>query len=169
MKKIFNVNILLSLITVLCLFAYATGVKSRLPNIFSSANVTAEIQVVLPNDIPWEANPNIAGLESAIALGNPSNNSCNSELYALFGKMAPGTQFPAHSHPDDRITTVLSGVMYHGVGERFDSEQVQAYPVGSIVYTPAGTPHFMQAKESGTIIQETGFGPTGMTFFPTAP
>ena len=163
MKKIFCINLLLSLATVICLFAYATGAKSTPPNISSSGeNVAAtEVQVALPGNIQWQENPNIAGVESAIAHGDPSSSA----LYVLLGKMSPATPFPAHVHPDDRITTVLSGVMYYGIGETFNAEQVQAYPAGSVVYTPAGTPHFMQTKEDETIMQETGFGPTGMTFF----
>ena len=165
MKKIFGVNLLLSLATVIYLFAYTTGAKSMPPNISANnKNISAEVQVALPDDIGWQENSDIAGVESAIALGNPSN----SELYVLFGKMSPDTPFPAHSHPDDRITTVLSGVMYYGIGETFDPAQVQAYPAGSVVYTPAGTPHFMQTREAETIMQETGFGPTGMTFFSAA-
>lgn len=162
MKRIFCINLLLSFATMICLFAYSNSAKSAPPNISAGhENVAAEAQVALPDDVQWQENPNISGVESAIALGNPSD----SVLYVLFGKMSPDTPFPAHSHPDDRITTVISGVMYYGTGETFDPEQVQAYPAGSVVYTPAGTPHFMQTKEVETIMQETGFGPTGMTFF----
>ncbi|MEM8505392.1 MAG: cupin domain-containing protein [Cyanobacteria bacterium P01_D01_bin.1] len=161
MKKVFSINLLLSLATVICLLSYAIGAKSVPPSISAgSENVAAEVQVALPESIQWQENPNITGVESAIALGNPSDSA----LYVLFGKMSPDTPFPAHSHPDDRITTVLSGVMYYGIGETFDPAQVQAYPPGSVVYTSAGTPHFMQTKEAETIMQETGFGPTGMTF-----
>ena len=67
-------------------------------------------------------------------------------------------------HPDDRITTVISGVMYHGIGEENDPNNIQSYPAGSVVYTPAGTPHYMWAKDGQTVMQETGIGPTGIEF-----
>ncbi len=36
--------------------------------------------------------------------------------------------------------------------------------IASVVYTPAGVPHFMLAQDSETVVQETGFGPTGLRF-----
>lgn len=162
MKKRFRINLLFFLgAAVAFFFAYSIAVKSMPANdLTDTSQALAQVQVMLPENIQWRENPEIAGVESAIALGNPSS----SELYVLFGRMAPGSTFPAHSHPDDRITTVISGVMYYGIGETFNPENVQAYPAGSVVYTPAGTPHFMQSQDAETLIQETGFGPTGLTF-----
>lgn len=122
--------------------------------------VADEGQVIVPEEIQWRTHSSIAGVESAIAIGNPSASA----LYVLLGKMDEGTIFPAHTHPDNRITTVLSGVMYYGTGEQFDPTNVQAYPSGSVVYTPAGVPHYMWSKEGEIIAQETGFGPTGLEF-----
>jgi quercetin dioxygenase-like cupin family protein len=85
-------------------------------------------------------------------------------IYALFGKMSKGAIFPPHSHPDDRITTVMQGVMYYAIGETFDEAAVKAYPAGSVVFTPAGTPHYMWAKDGDVIMQESGSGPTGAKF-----
>lgn len=124
------------------------------------ASTPAEQQVTMPEAVQWQDNPEISGVASAVAVGDPSTAS----LYALLGKMDEGTVFPLHRHPDDRITTVMSGVMYYGVGEEIDLESAVAYPSGSVVYTPAGTTHYMWAKEGELIAQETGFGPTGIDF-----
>ncbi|EDX83092.1 hypothetical protein S7335_362 [Synechococcus sp. PCC 7335] len=118
-----------------------------------------------PAAVQWRENSEIAGVKSAVAVGDPST----AELYALLGKMDEGTVFPLHHHPDDRITTVISGIMYYGVAEEDTSEQMNleaavAYPAGSVVYTPAGTLHYMWAKEGELVAQETGFGPTGIDF-----
>ncbi|MBE9077351.1 cupin domain-containing protein [Romeria aff. gracilis LEGE 07310] len=99
-------------------------------------------------------------VKSAIAWGN----STDSELCILFGKMNPGTAFPAHTHPDPRITTVLAGTMYYGIGEQFDRAELRPYPVGTVVYTPAGTPHFMWTAGDESMMQETEVGPTGLSF-----
>ncbi|MEM7796876.1 MAG: cupin domain-containing protein [Cyanobacteria bacterium P01_D01_bin.71] len=123
-------------------------------------NLQVQVQSVVPNDLQWNPHSEFAGVESAIAFGNPSD----SELYVLFGKMGGGAIFPAHTHPDARITTVISGVMYYGIGKQFDRTDIQPYPAGSIIYTPAGTPHFMWVQNDETIMQETGFGPTGIRF-----
>lgn len=121
---------------------------------------SAQVQVMLPDDRQWQDSPNIPGAQSAPAVGNPAAP----QLYAVITKMTAGTIAPAHYHPEDRVTTVLSGVMYYGTGEKFNRELVQPYPAGSVVFTPAGTPHFMWTETGETIMQETGFGPTGMTF-----
>ena len=124
----------------------------------SNTPTPTQVQSVLPDALQWRANPDLAGVQSAIALGEPSN----SELYVLFGKMDAEAIFPAHTHPDDRITTVLSGVMYYGIGE-FDRANVQPYPAGTVIYTPAGVPHFMWANNE-TLMQETGSDLTGLRF-----
>ncbi|MGF1514069.1 MAG: cupin domain-containing protein [Elainellaceae cyanobacterium] len=80
--------------------------------------------------------------------------------------MAADTVFPAHRHPDPRITTVLSGVMHYGTGEAFDADKVQPYPAGSVVCTPANLPHFMWVSGEA-VMQETGFGPTGLSWVET--
>ena len=126
----------------------------------SKSNLSSQVQTVLPEEIQWMPNPNIEGVASTLAIGDPSD----SRLYVLLGKMEAGAEFPAHIHPDDRITTVISGVMYYGTGEQLNSSSVKPYPVGSVVYTPAGTPHFMYAKDEQIIMQETGTGPTGLEF-----
>lgn len=126
----------------------------------NNSNLQAQVQAANPSDLPWNPNPDIAGVESAIALGNPSK----AKLYVLYGKMVSGTVFPAHTHPDDRITTVISGVMYYGVGEKFDRTNLSPYAAGSVIYTPAETPHFMWVEDNEAVMQEAGFGPTGMKF-----
>jgi hypothetical protein len=41
-----------------------------------------------------------------------------------------------HTHPEDRIYTVISGVFYIGLGDRFDGDQVNAYPPGAVIVLP---------------------------------
>ena len=106
MKKQFYLNLLISFISVILLplIACSTWAETASFDVPSSP----QVQTVLPDDLQWRTNPDIAGVQSAIALGEPSNSG----LYVLFGKMDAGATFPAHTHPDERITTVLSGVMY---------------------------------------------------------
>lgn len=124
------------------------------------SSVPKQVKGFLPGELPWEDNLNKDGIQTAIAIGNPSN----AELYVLFNKMAPQTLLSAHTHPDDRITTVISGVMYYGTGKKFEPTKVKSYPTGSVVYTPAGASHFIWAKDGETIIQQTGIGPTEIEF-----
>jgi quercetin dioxygenase-like cupin family protein len=108
----------------------------------------------------WTANAAVPGAESAVMAGVPNKPG----VYAMFGKMSQGTVFPPHAHPDDRITTVIQGVMYYAIGDTFDAKAVKAYPAGSVVFTAAGTPHYMWAKDGEVIMQESGSGPTGAKF-----
>jgi hypothetical protein len=43
-------------------------------------------------------------------------------------KVPSGVKLMAHRHPEDRIYTVMSGVFYIGLGDRFDGDKVKAYP-----------------------------------------
>lgn len=157
-KQKFQIALLVSSILVILLpYMKSITLAESTP---SDPNLPAQVQSVLPQDLQWESNPTLAGVQSAIALGDPTT----SELYVMFGKMEAGAEFPAHTHPDDRITTVISGVMYYGTGEQSDRANIQTYPAGSVVYTPAGTPHYMLAKDEETVMQETGRGPTGLEF-----
>lgn len=156
MKKQFFVNLLISFISVILLSLTACNTWVKTSSGVPSSQT--QVQTIIPDNLQWKENPDIAGVQSAIAVGDSSS----SELYVLFGKMNKGATFPAHTHPDDRITTVISGVMYYGVGEQFDRTNVQPYPAGSVVYTPAGVPHFMWVQDGKTVMQETGFGPTGL-------
>jgi hypothetical protein len=112
--------------------------------------------------INWRANPQLPGISNALGAGNPAQPG----LYAVFGRMDKGAKFPPHTHPDARLTTVIHGTMYLGLGAVFDESKVNSYTVGSVVSTPANTPHYMWAKDGAVIMQETGSGPTGMLFSP---
>lgn len=66
----------------------------------------------------------------------------------------------AHSHPDDRTYTVISGVWYVGYGDKLDSAKLKALPAGSFHTEPANVSHFVVTKNEGAVIQVTGTGPT---------
>jgi quercetin dioxygenase-like cupin family protein len=40
--------------------------------------------------------------------------------YVIRVKVPAGVKLMPHKHPEDRIYTVMSGVFYIGLGERFD-------------------------------------------------
>src|SRR6478609_7988131 len=43
------------------------------------------------------------------------------ELFAMAARFPPHTARKAHSHPALRYAVVLSGIFYHGHGDRFDN------------------------------------------------
>lgn len=142
-------------------FTFALLLTLSLVSFAVAQEQEASPEAVLPTDLEWEANPDVPGVWNASAsIGDLEKPG----LYASFGKLAQGVVFPAHTHPDGRLTTVVSGVMYYGFGEVPEETDFQAYPAGSVIYTPAGTPHIMWAKDGEIVVQEAGFGPSGFEF-----
>ena len=70
----------------------------------------------------------------------------------------------AHSHPEDRTYTVISGTWYVGYGDKLDPAKLKALPSGSFHTEPANVSHFVVTKEEGAIVQITGTGPTATKF-----
>ena len=68
----------------------------------------------------------------------------------------------------DRIYTVMSGVFYIGLGERFDVGSMQAFPPGSVVVLPGDTAHFHFAKSGEYVTQVTAIGPLGLEYVEAA-
>lgn len=127
-----------------------------------TAATAPAVAAVTPDAVRWTPNPRLAGVDSASIVGD----SARSGLYVSLGRMRQGATFPPHSHPDRRITTVVSGTMYYGTGPAFDHGRLRRYPAGSVVETPPGVPHFMAAKDGTAVMQETGMGPSGLDFVP---
>ena len=96
----------------------------------------ADFKAILPEEIEWKpfgAFPPSALL--AIVVGEPSREG----PYTIRVKLPHGTKMKPHSHPEDRMYTVISGTFYIGLCDRFDAEKLQAYPPGSVVILPADT------------------------------
>ncbi|WP_308467629.1 cupin domain-containing protein [Rathayibacter soli] len=69
-----------------------------------------------------------------------------------------------HQHSEDRVYTVISGVFYVGLGSRFDEEPIDAYPPGTVIVLPSGTPHFHWAKSGEYVTQVSAIGPLGLEY-----
>ena len=98
------------------------------------------------------------------------------EIAALMGDSSqPGpyverVKFPAnsisqaHSHPEARAYTIISGTWYVGYGDKFDPAKLKALPAGSFYTEPANVNHVSQIKEDGVVVQIVGSGPTATRF-----
>ena len=69
-----------------------------------------------------------------------------------------------HSHPEDRVYTVISGIFYIGLGDEFDAEKLQAYAPGSVIILPGNTSHFHWSKSGEYITQVSAIGPLGLEY-----
>jgi quercetin dioxygenase-like cupin family protein len=116
---------------------------------------------VLPEDIDWEpfaAFPDPARL--AVVVGHPQEPA----PYVVRVKVPSGVKLMPHSHQEDRVYTVMSGVFYIGRGDRFDEEKLEAYPPGAVVVLPGGTHHFHWAKSGEYVTQVTAIGPISLEY-----
>jgi quercetin dioxygenase-like cupin family protein len=117
---------------------------------------------ILPDTLQWAGPPDIPALKAAWMLGSEKDAG----PYVLRVKLADGGRVGVHTHPEDRVTSVLSGTLYVGFGTVFDETRVHAVPAGAVYLAPADQPHYVWAKDGDVEYQENGFGPTGTNFNP---
>jgi quercetin dioxygenase-like cupin family protein len=104
--------------------------------------------------------PGTAPLESRMLKGDPSRLG----LYTILLKVPAHTRLAAHSHPDERVGTVIEGTWYVGYGDKFAESALKALPPGSFFTEPAGVPHFARTGDAEVVVQITGVGPTGTDY-----
>ena len=115
----------------------------------------------LSEDLAWKPFPAFPPqVRLAVIVGQPSEAG----PYTIRVRVPRGVKLMPHRHPEDRVYTVMSGVFYIGLGDRFDPDKLQAYPPGSVIVLPGNTPHFHWAKSSEYITQITAIGPLGIDY-----
>jgi len=116
---------------------------------------------VLSDDLDWNPFPAFPpSVRLAIVVGDPSKAG----PYTIRVRVPHGVKLMPHRHPEDRVYTVISGVFYIGLGDRFDADKLQAYPPGSVIVLPGNTPHFHWAKSSEYVTQVNAIGPLGIEY-----
>jgi quercetin dioxygenase-like cupin family protein len=108
----------------------------------------------------WEPNPRVPELGVARIIGN--GKEPGPYVYSI--KFPKGRVVQAHSHPDDRLYTVISGTWYIGWGTSYDESKLTALPPGSFYTEPAGAPHFVATPDGEAIVQVIGTGPTTVNY-----
>src|SRR6516164_1816177 len=85
-------------------------------------------KTALPEDIDWKPFPAFPpSVRLAVVVGHPSEKG----LYTIRVKVPRGVKLMPHKHPEDRVYTVISGVFYIGLGDKFDADKLGAYPPGA--------------------------------------
>ena len=88
--------------------------------------------------------------------------------YTIRVHITKGGRIMPHTHPDERVITVVDGELCYGFGPEFDPDGCKLYPEGSFFVVPANAPHYGFGKTGGAVYQESGVGPSA--FVPvTAP
>lgn len=119
-------------------------------------------QVIDPLKLPVYAPPGQSSIRARWLTGGEAGPG----LYALRVELDAGARLPPHTHPDDRLTTVLEGTLWIGFGAAMDPAAAVPVPAGSAVLAPAGTPHWVWARDGAVRYQENGAGPTKTRFLP---
>jgi quercetin dioxygenase-like cupin family protein len=116
---------------------------------------------ILPESLHWEPLPAFPpSARLAVLVGRPEAHG----PYVIRVKVPAGVKLMPHTHPEDRVYTVISGVFYIGAGKRFDEDALEAFPPGAVVVLPGGSPHFHWAKAGEYITQVSATGPLGFEY-----
>jgi quercetin dioxygenase-like cupin family protein len=120
-----------------------------------------KFRAIFSEDIEWKPFPAFPPeARLAILVGHPDKPG----PYVIRVKLPAGAKIMPHTHPEDRIYTVISGVFYIGLGSVFDERKLVAYPPGSVIVLPGGQPHFHWAKSGEYVTQVTAIGPLGLAY-----
>jgi quercetin dioxygenase-like cupin family protein len=121
----------------------------------------AVFRAILSEDIDWQ--PFAAfppSVRLAAVVGQPSTKG----PYVVRVKVPHGVKLMPHKHPEDRVYTVISGVFYIGLGDRFDAGKLEAHAPGSVVVLPGNTSHFHWARSGEYVTQVNAIGPLGVDY-----
>ncbi|TAJ91181.1 MAG: DUF4437 domain-containing protein [Gammaproteobacteria bacterium] len=114
---------------------------------------------ITPKELKWGPG-RLPGQELAPLLGDGTKPG----PYVQRVKFPANYTAQAHSHPEDRTYTVISGTWYVGYGDKLDPAKLKALPAGSFHTEPANVSHFVVTKKEGAIVQISGTGPTATKF-----
>ena len=116
---------------------------------------------ILSENIEWKP---FSAFPPAVRLAVIVGEPLEPGPYTIRVRVPHGVKLMPHRHPEDRIYTVISGVFYIGLGEKFDGDKVKAYPPGSVIVLPGNTWHFHWAKSGEYVSQVNAIGPLGLEY-----
>lgn len=127
----------------------------------SAQDAAPDVVVLTPAEMKWASQGAYArpGMEQANLIGDPAKPG----PYTIRLRFPKGMRIEAHSHPDSREVTIISGVFATGYGNTFDAAKLKVLPTGSFYTEPANLPHFIEIREE-TVLQVSGIGPSGRHF-----
>ncbi len=119
----------------------------------------------LPDQVQWASSAAIPpGGQTAVVYGDPRKAA----PYITRVKQPDGYRIPPHTHPEERVYTVISGTFYIGFGDRFDPAKLKAFPAGSVIVVPANASHFHWMRSGEAVVQVSGVGPSGIEYIDPA-
>jgi len=101
---------------------------------------------------------------SGIQTRSLKGDATKSGIYTIQLTIPANVRIQAHTHPDDRVATVVSGTWYIGYGAKFDEAKLKALTAGSFYTEPPDVAHFAKTGNEPVVLQITGNGPTGTEY-----
>jgi quercetin dioxygenase-like cupin family protein len=112
------------------------------------------VGVLTPGQVTWAEARN-GSSASATIYGDPAKEG----LYIQLMKWHPHHNSMPHSHPHDRIITVLSGTWWVGTGTKYDMESTVPMTAGTVVTDYGNQIHYDGAKDEECTLEIVGMGP----------
>ena len=112
--------------------------------------------------VQWQPGPPDLpkGTQIAVLNGDPAKPGA----FVLRVKFPPNTVVAPHRHATDENLTVLSGEVYHGMGETLDKARGERMGAGGFVFLPGMMPHSVWTAAGEAVVQVTGTGPFGLIY-----
>jgi uncharacterized RmlC-like cupin family protein len=117
-----------------------------------------------PSANPGTGSSGVAGIQTVVLKGDPNQAG----VYTIMLLVPAHTRIAAHSHRDDRVATVISGLWRIGYGDRFDEAKLKPLPPGSFYTEPPARNHFAETGDEPVVVQITGYGPSSTTYVESA-
>src|SRR5579862_1941625 len=108
----------------------------------------------MPDQVEWKGRPG-SDTQTAIVFGDPSKPG----LFIQLLKRGPDNWSQPHTHPYDRMLTVLAGEMRIGTGSKFDKENTVALGPGSFIKDFANQVHYDGTGPNGLTLEIVAMGP----------
>jgi len=143
-------------ILVLLLFGMVNGQQTTTPG---QRLTQTEIMAIASADA-GAGTSGVSGIQTRILKGNPNKPG----LYTIQLSIPANTKIEAHTHPDDRVATVISGTWYIGYGASFAETSLKALSPGSFYTEPPNAAHFARTGNQNVVLQISGYGPTGTKY-----
>jgi quercetin dioxygenase-like cupin family protein len=118
-------------------------------------------RAIAAEDLEWQPFPAFPPeARLAVLVGDPRLAA----PYVIRVKLPANAKIMPHRHPEDRVYTVVSGVFYIGLGEKFDESALTAHAPGSVIVLPGNQSHFHWARSGEYVTQVTAIGPLGFEY-----
>ena len=102
----------------------------------------------------------VSGIQTRTLKGDATKSG----IYTIQLTIPANVRIQAHTHPDDRVATVISGMWSIGYGAKFDEPKLKPLTAGSFYTEPPGVEHFAMTGNEPVVLQISGNGPTGTEY-----